>query len=385
MSTTRTSLEDNTTGVKGRLEHPGSLRQILVGVTGALLCTGVVMVASASSIYSFVNTGNTWSIAEKQLMFAVLGIFAMRWASRLSEVRMRQIASVSIYGVLVALAAVLVIGVSVYGQKNWIAVGPFRLQPSEFAKLAMILWCADHFTKKDGKLHYRSELLYGYGIMSVVILGLVLLEGDLGTAMVMMPIIASMLFFVGAPMKWFGYLTAACLAGIVFLSVITPYRMARFASWLNPSADEQGTGFQVIHGQRALGSGGWFGVGLGASKEKWGTLPEAHTDFIYAVIGEEGGIVSTLLILVLFAAIVYVGLRIARTSPSRFVQLTSLGIVVWIATQVMVNIGAVLGILPVTGVPLPLVSYGGSSLIPTLTALGILLAFTKWHAQEAQQ
>jgi cell division protein FtsW len=161
--------------------------------------------------------------------------------------------------------------------------------------------------------------------------------------------------------------------------------MARFTSWLDPYADAQGTGFQVIHGQQALGSGGWLGLGLGGSREKWGTLPEAHTDFIFAVLGEELGIFGTISVLVLFTAIAIVGLRIAGRTNEAFIQIASLGIVAWIVTQALVNVGAVLGILPITGVPLPLVSYGGSSLIPTLLAMGILMAFAKHEARMQEQ
>jgi cell division protein FtsW len=193
------------------------------------------------------------------------------------------------------------------------------------------------------------------------------------------------LFFVGAPRRWFVAMGVIALAGIAALSVAAPYRLARFSSWLDPYADAQGTGFQVIHGQRALGSGGWWGVGLGGSREKWGTLPEAHTDFIYAVLGEELGILGTLLVLLIFTLIAIVGLRIARGTNEAFIQIASLGIVAWIVTQALVNIGAVLGILPITGVPLPLVSYGGSSLIPTLLAMGILMSFAKHEAYMQEQ
>ena len=384
MSKTETTPRQNdATTVVERLEHPMAMYQILIGVTAILLCSGVVWVASASSIYAYTSTGSEWAIVQKQAMFAVLGVGVMSWASRVNITFLRRISPYFLMSVVFALALVLVIGTSVYGQKNWIAIGSFRLQPSEFAKLALILWSADHFARREGQLHIRSRLLNQYGIVAGTILGLVVLEDDLGTAMVMMPIVAGMLFFVGAPAKWFGYFIGLALTAIIGLSIAEPYRMERFASWLNPASDPSGAGFQVLHGQRALGSGGWLGVGLGASREKWGTLPEAHTDFIYAVIGEEGGIFCTLLVLALFVAIILIGIRIANTSPDRFVQLASLGIVTWITTQVLVNIGAVLGILPVTGVPLPLVSYGGSSLIPTLCALGILMRFARLHAVQA--
>jgi cell division protein FtsW len=284
------------------------------------------------------------------------------------------------------LVAVLVIGTAVHGQKNWIEFGgPFRIQPSEFAKLAIVMWGADVLDRKYHLLEQREHLIFPVLPVAAGVLVLVVMQGDVGTAMILMPIMASLLYFVGAPRKWFMVLGAAGLSAIAALSIAAPYRMARFTSWLDPQADAQGTGFQVIHGQQALGSGGWWGVGLGGSREKWGTLPEAHTDFIYAVLGEELGILGTILVLVLLCAIAIVGLRIARGPDEAFIQIASLGIVTWIITQALVNIGAVLGILPITGVPLPLVSYGGSSLIPTLLAMGILMAFAKHEAYMQEQ
>jgi hypothetical protein len=197
-----------------------------------------------------------------------------------------------IVGIL--LVVVLLVGTAVHGQKNWIDFGgPFRIQPSEFAKLAIIMWGADVLDRKYHLLEQRNHLLFPVLPVSFIVLALVVLQGDLGTAMVMMPIMASLLYFVGAPRKWFLLMGAAFLSAIAALSIAAPYRMARFTSWLDPYADAQGTGFQVIHGQQALGSGGFWGVGLGGSREKWGTLPEAHTDFIYAFLGEELGIIGS--------------------------------------------------------------------------------------------
>ena len=382
MSKTDTT-SSSTSTISEKLEHPMVMYQVLVGATGFLLASGVVMVASASSIFSYLNSGNQWAIVQKQALFAVLGLVVLFWASRVNINLLRRGSWAFLIGVVGLLGLVLIIGTSVYGQKNWIAFGPFRLQPSEFAKLALIIWSADLFARRDGSLHIRSRMLSPYAFVCLTILGLVLLEGDLGTAMVMMPIAAGMLFFVGAPRRWFLYMFLTAIGGIAVLSIVEPYRLERFSSWWNPGSDLRGAGFQVLHGKMALGSGGWTGLGLGASKEKWGTLPEAHTDFIYAVIGEELGIFGTMTILGLFLAIIFVGIRIASTTPDRFVQLASLGIITWISTQLLVNLGAVLGILPVTGVPLPLVSYGGSSLIPTLAALGILMRFARLYATRA--
>ena len=369
-------------GLAARLEHPMVHYQILLGATGFLLTLGVVMVASSSSVFSYQqNDGNSWALATRQLIFAALGVFLMMAVSKMHVDSIRRWANLFMVGVGILLVAVLIIGTARYGQKNWIEFGgPFRIQPSEFAKLAVVLWGADVLDKKYHLLEQRNHLLVPLVPVCLTVLVLIMLQGDLGTAMVMMPIMASLLYFVGAPRKWFAAMAAVALAAIAALSIAAPYRMARFTSWLDPFADAQGTGFQVIRGQQALGSGGWWGVGLGGSREKWGTLPEAHTDFIYAVIGEELGILGTMAVLILFVTIAIIGLRIARSTNEAFIQIAALGIITWLVVQALVNIGAVLGILPITGVPLPMVSYGGSSLIPSLVAMGVLRSFAKHEA-----
>jgi cell division protein FtsW len=190
-------------------------------------------------------------------------------------------------------------------------------------------------------------------------------------------ITAGILFAAGAPLRLFAILTGVMLGAIVLLTIAAPYRMERFTSWLHPGADPLGFGWQLTQGQYALGTGGFWGVGLGASREKWGSLPEAHTDFIFAVTGEELGLVGTLCVLGLFALLAYAIFRLVRKTDDPFVRLAASGVGAWIVVQAVVNIGAVLGVLPITGVPLPLVSYGGSSLVPTLAALGMLMAFAK--------
>ena len=370
-----------------KLNHPATPYKIIHGGTWLLLISGLVMVASASSIFAYTNFGgNQWALLIRQAVFAVLGMMLFYFMRNRDAKFLRQISGPYLSVVVLLLLAVLVIGTSVNGQKNWIEFGSFiRFQPSEFAKLGIILYGARVLADYEGELHIRARLLQPYLVICGSVIFLVVLEKDVGTAMIMMPIMASALYFVGAPFRWFIALGSACLSLIIIATILAPYRMARFTSWLHPNSDPQGTGYQLIHGQRALGSGGWFGVGLGGSKEKWGTLPEAHTDFIYAVIGEEAGILGTLVILVLFMMIILAGLRIARFTPDLYTRIVTLGIVTWISTQAFVNIGAVLGLMPITGVPLPLVSYGGSSLIPTLGALGILLSFAKEHAILASQ
>lgn len=383
MKTNRAVTDPNLEGgLAARLEHPMMHYKILLVTTGILLTVGVVMVASSSSVFSYQqNDGNSWALATRQLIFATLGVFLMMTVSKMHVDSIRHWSTLFMVVVGILLIAVLIIGTARYGQKNWIEFGgPFRVQPSEFAKLAIVLWGADILDKKYHLLEQRDQLVIPLVPVCFAVLVLIMLQGDLGTAMVMMPIMASLLYFVGAPRKWFLVIVAAGLSAIAALTIAAPYRIARFTSWLDPYADAQGTGFQVIRGQQALGSGGWFGVGLGGSREKWGTLPEAHTDFIYAVVGEELGILGTLGILGLFVTIAIIGLRIARGTNEAFIQIAALGIVTWLIVQALVNIGAVLGILPITGVPLPMVSYGGSSLIPSLVAMGILMSFAKHEA-----
>ena len=366
------------------IEHPYAPYKFLYGATIILLIFGVVMVASSSSIYSYqINNGNSWMFAIRQSIFAVIGLSVMFAIPKIPLTTVRRLTPLYAYGVIGALILVLVIGTAKHGQRNWIEFGSFlRIQPSEFAKLAVVLFTADVLERKSHLLRNRAELMRPAGIFCIAVLILVGLEGDIGTAIVLVPIMLSAFYLIGAPMRIFAILAGIGLTGIIAVTLAAPYRMARFISWWNPDADPQGTGFQLIHGMQALGSGGILGQGLGGSKEKWGTLPEAHTDFIYAVIGEELGIFGTISVLFLFAVIAFIGLRIAKKTDDLFIELASFGIVTWLIWQMMVNIGAVLRIMPITGVPLPLVSYGGSSLIPTLAALGLLMSFALHEAKK---
>jgi cell division protein FtsW len=213
--------------------------------------------------------------------------------------------------------------------------------------------------------------------VAFAVIALVLVGGDLGTALVLMAIVAVLLLVAGAPMRLFGLLGVGALGLIAVMSVTAPHRIRRFQYWLNPESDPLGAGWQALHGKYALASGGWWGLGLGASREKWGNLPEAHTDFIFAVVGEELGLLGTVTVLLLFAALVTGGLRIAMRARDPFTRYAAAGVTGWIAFQALVNVGAVLGILPITGVPLPLLSYGGSALLPLLAAIGMLLSFAR--------
>jgi cell division protein FtsW len=360
------------------LNHPLSTYYLLLGATLLLLVLGLIMVLSASSIESFRVFGSAYTLVQRQALFAVLGVVAMILASRTSVQFWRGFSWILFVGAFGLLVAVLIIGVEVAGQRNWIEIfGPFRLQPSEFAKLALVVWGASLLSQRNRQLDTWKGLLLPLLPVAVVMMVLVLLEGDFGNTLMLAAITMGMLFAAGAPLRLFAVLAGAGLLGVVMLTLAAPYRMQRFTSWLDPEADRLGFGWQVTQGQYALGTGGFWGVGLGASREKWGSLPEAHTDFIFPVIGEELGLVGTVTVLALFGLLAFAIFRLSRNTQDPFVRLAAAGVGSWIVVQAVINIGGVLGLLPITGVPLPLVSYGGSSLIPTLVALGMLMAFAK--------
>ncbi len=367
------------------LNHPLSTYYLILGATILLLVLGLLMVLSASSVESVRTFGSAYTLVQRQALFAVAGVIALVLAARTSVQFWRQGAWVFLLIAFALLVAVLFIGIEVAGQKNWIELfGPFRLQPSEFAKLALVVWGAEVLTRKDRLNPTWGNLLIPIVPVTGILMTLVLLQGDFGNTLMLAAILCGMLFAAGAPLRLFAIFGALGVIGVWMLTLAAPYRMERIINWLNPDADRLGFGWQVTQGQYALGTGGLWGVGLGGSREKWGSLPEAHTDFIFPVIGEELGIVGTFSVLVLFAILTFAIFRLSRTSSLPFVRLASAGVGSWIVIQAVVNIGAVLGVLPVTGVPLPLVSYGGSSLVPTLIAIGMLLAFAR-NEPEARQ
>jgi cell division protein FtsW len=364
--------------LKPEAEISAKLYYALLIATFGLLFIGMVMILSASTTVSYKQFNNQYIIFLRQLMFASIGIVIMMAISRLPKIFFFRWAKVALWISIVLLVLVLIpsIGISVAGQRNWISLwGPFRLQPSEIAKLTLIVWGSVVLSKQiRSKITTWQNLLVPVFPAGAIIAVLVIFEGDLGTALILGPILLSLFYAVGAPVKLFTWSAMAGLLGIFILSIQESYRIQRFLSWINPSAENQDAGWQVTHGKYALASGGWTGIGLGASKEKWGWLPAAHTDFIFAVVGEELGLVGTLIVLALIGTIAYVALTLARKTNDLFTKLIATSVMAWIVVQSIINVGAVLGLLPVTGVPLPLVSYGGSSLVFTMSAIGVLMA-----------
>ena len=350
----------------------------LMIATFGLLFIGVIMILSASTTVSYKQFNNQYIIFLRQLMFAGIGIIMMIAISFLPKVFFFKWAKVALWLSIILLGLVLipVIGISVAGQRNWISLwGPFRLQPSEIAKLTLIVWGSVVLSKQvRSKVTTWQNLLVPVFPVGVIVSILVILQGDLGTALIVGPILLSLFYAIGAPLRLFTWSTIFGLFAIFLLSIQEGYRIQRFLSWINPSAENQDAGWQVMHGKYALASGGWTGIGLGASKEKWGWLPAAHTDFIFAVVGEEIGLVGTVIVLIFIGTIAFVALSLARKTNDLFTKLIATSVAAWIVVQSIINIGAVLGLLPVTGVPLPLVSYGGSSLVFTMSAIGVLMA-----------
>lgn len=362
------------------LAHPLSDFYLIVGSAALLLVLGTMMVLSASSVTAYVNFGDAYYYVKRQVAFLFIGI-AGCWFLATRQVRtLRVLAWVAFILALVLLMLVFTpLGKEVNGNRNWLDFRlPFMtLQPSEFAKFAMVIWGADVFARKQKLLaeprHLVVPFIPGAGLLIV----LVLLEGDFGTAVVMAAIMLAMLWMVGAPLRLLLGLGALGAAGSFLMVVTSASRLRRFLGFLNPDADALSTNMQPIMAVWALASGGWWGLGLGASRQKWGSLVEAHTDFVFAVIGEELGLVGTLVVLLLFLVLAGAGLRTAMRSDDLFAKYLSAGIAVWFGGQALINIMVVLRLLPVMGVPLPFVSYGGSSLMASLAALGVLICCSR--------
>jgi cell division protein FtsW len=344
-----------------------------------LVLIGVLMILSASSVQAYSRFGTSFSYFKRQMIGVALGLVAMAIMARSDYRRLRPLARPLLGVCLLMLVAVILpgIGATRGGSSRWLIIGPLSIQPSEIAKLALIIFVATVLEAKGVKIRDPRELAVPVLPMTGLIALLVLAQPDLGTTIILGGSVLVMLFLAGAQMRHVLLLTALGLVSVVILAFTRSYRRERVFSFLNPWADPLNTGYQVIQGQIALGSGGFFGLGLGASRQKWSYVPNAHTDFIYAIIGEELGLAGTLTVLLLFVFFMYLGIRIARQAPDRFGMLLAGGITGVVAMQALINMGAISGLLPITGVPLPLISFGSSSLVLTMASVGILLSIAK--------
>jgi len=370
------------------LQRPLASYYLVLASTTALLVIGLVMVFSASSVRSYATYHSSYAIALKQAIFMGVGIPLMWVASRLPVKVWRALGAPLLLAALAGLVLVLVpgIGRNVDGGTRWIPMpGGFNIQPSELAKLALLLWGADLLVRKKKLLGEWKHLFVPLVPVTGLAAFLIMLEPDMGTTLATLAIVVALLWVVGTPLRYFGAFLGVLVGLGTALAIAEPYRLARLTSFLHPFRDPHFTGYQAVQGLYALSSGGWFGLGLGASREKWaGGLPNAHTDFVFAIIGEELGLLGTLAVLLLFATLTYAGVRIAKRATDPFARLAATGVTAWLSVQAFINIGAVVGLLPITGIPLPLISFGGSAMIADLVAIGLLLSLARAEPGAAQ-
>jgi cell division protein FtsW len=381
-------VRDATQRLTALLDKPLASYYLVLGCTLLLLGVGLMMVLSAGTAYDLDNGYPAYSMFLKQLAGAVVGLVLMWLAARSSPRVFRAFAYPLLLAALVGVALVLLFGVEVDGAKRWLIVAGTQVQPSELAKLALVVWGADLLARKErlGQLtdsrHLLVPLLPGAALLSL----LVLLGRDLGTTFLLLVIFLALLWIIGAPGRLLAGMAGLTAFVLLLVVAVHPYELARitaFFSTHSPSCQTLSC-YQLIQGKDALGSGGLFGVGTGASRAKWGWVPNSPTDFIFAILGEELGLIGTVCVVALYGGIAFAGLRIARRAPDTFARLAAGAITVWLVVQAMVNMGAVLGLLPISGVPLPLISAGVSSLLASLVALGMLMAIARTEPGAAQ-
>lgn len=359
-----------------------------VEVLGASLCLivlGVLMVLSTTSITSYDgSSGSSFSIFTRQALFAVAGIAMLIVAALIPAQTWSRLTGPIIIAGLVLLSLPLVpgLGIKVNGSTNWFSIGGLQIQPSEVFKPALALWLGVGLARRSQRLHRPKDLFFAVAPVAVIAFGFVLLGGDLGTTLVLMLMTLAAMFIAGVPKRYLAAALSTVAVGVTILVATSPYRMARVRAMFADTgslsdADALGQHWQASHGLFALASGGWTGVGLGASREKWFWLAEAHNDYIFAIIGEELGLLGTLAVVCLFGILGYGLIRITLTSRDLRTQILSATVMVWIVGQAFINMGVVTTLLPVIGVPLPLISYGGSSLVSTLIGIGLVMSFVR--------
>jgi cell division protein FtsW len=371
------------------LESPYASVQLMLAAGGGLLFLGLLMSASTTISASVHTTGDApWAQLIREVEFIVLSVPVFWLAVRMSPAAYRRVAYPALGLALCALIGVLVpgIGVTINGAHRWIQLGPLTVQPSEFAKFALLLWGADLLARKESlktlttARHVLIPLVPGFA----VVIGLVMLEPDLGTSLCFMLLLLGLLWMVGLPYRYFATLLVAVAGVVTLLAVTESYRLQRLTTFLHPNLDPQNAGYHTIQGLYALSSGGIIGVGLGQGTSKYGWVPNANTDYVFAVVGEELGLLGCMVVLGLFALFTYAAMRIAHRSQDPFVRLVASGAAIWIAGQALINVGYVTALLPVTGIPLPFISNGGTSLVLTCAVLGMLVSFARHEPNAAK-
>jgi cell division protein FtsW len=372
------------TALTAWLGRPLASFHLVLAVCALLTVIGLVMVLSASAVISLSSQGSwAYTVFFKQVIYVLTGLVLFWIGLRMPLRRIRALSPLALGGSVLLLIAVLTpLGSRVNGTRSWFTFGPISFQPVEAAKLSLALWGAHILVVKRAVLHQYRHLLVPVVPAALVMFALVMLQPDLGGTITMGVVLIALLWFAGAPMRLFGALALGALAGVVILAVGTDYRLSRVLSFLRPEDDPNGAAFQATQAVYALADGGLFGKGLGQGPSKWKYLPNVHNDFIFALIGEELGFLGCLLVLGLFAMLAITGIRIATRNIDPWIRMVAATLTVWLVAQAAINIGYVVGMLPVTGITLPLISSGGTSVVITLLVFGILANCAR-HEPEA--
>jgi cell division protein FtsW len=357
--------------------------RLLVLITLGLTAFGLVMVYSATSAAAAVGGKDPSYYLKRQGIYAALGIGLLVWGSRRDYRKLKQIAPTLLAISLASLVFVLAVGQSINGARRWISLGPAAFQPSELAKIALAIWVSAYLARRRAPQTLK-ELVRPIGAVGGLACVLVLAEPDLGTVIAIVVMLAAILLVAGTPGKLLASATTLALGAGMLAIWLEPYRRARVFAFLNPWGDSQGAGFQTVQAMIGLGSGGLFGVGLGQGVQKVFYLPEAHTDMIFAIVGEELGLVGSACVMAAYCAFAYAGLRVALACKDPFGKRLATGITVLISGQAAINLAAVMSLAPLTGIPLPFVSYGGSSLVVLLASVGVLLNIAHGHGAVAR-
>jgi cell division protein FtsW len=368
------------TGAGSKLE-PGA-RYLLLGATVFLAFGGLLMIFSASSAADFVAFGDSAYHVKRQAIFLALGVVALLAASRLSVPVIRRIGLWLLVAADGMLVLVLIMGVGKWGSVRALDIGITTIQPAEIARLGCVLVMADLLADRMRHPRPVKDDLLKMALITVVPFVLVLVQPDMGAALSILIAVFFVLVLGGLPGKWIAGMVAPVVAGLAVLIPLAIYRSDRIAAWLNPGKDPLGSGYQILQAGLAFGSGGLLGLGLGMSRQKFFYLPAAHTDFIFAIIGEELGLLGALSVVVAFGLLCYAGVRIALAAKDPYARTVAGGLTITIVAQALLNMASVTGLMPVAGEPLPLVSYGGSSLLFTMGGVGLILAMTRVGARE---
>lgn len=382
-----TQMTSRSAAATAKRVHLNTEFKLLFGSVTMLCVVGWILLTSASNAIAARETGDSWFYSKRQFLALVVGMLGCWLFSRL-QVRWIRALAWPIYGLsIAALLLVLLIGREVGGQRNWIYLGGgFNFQPSELAKLGMVLASAlwIRYARQSGLT--RGALLAGLFLLDGAVIGLVMAEGDIGTPFILLGIALSILVVAGLPGRWIMGAGGLVLLGIATVLTLGPsFRSDRIRAWLRPEDYATTDGYQLLHGKFALADGGWLGQGFGQSSEKWGGLPAPHTDFILPVIAQELGVIGTALVLTPLITLIFVAFHIADNSSDDYERMVAFGIASWIAVQTVINLGAIVQALPITGVPLPFVSYGGSSMVPLLVAVGVLLGIARHNSVKATE